>query len=870
MRMQRTRIFLQFVFSTSLLLFPSFHLAVAQTETFSECMAEYDDPPEGCDYSYNIQYETDPGTYYNWYAFGSCSNVPGKWVYVGGCYDPNGATSNSQSPNGGAYGSGAQAGGSGGAGGDSGNSGGTGGSASSTGGMPAADPGTGLAGGAGPGDSPSPTDPQGGQCGSVIQIDTRNVGETLRIVGTPFRLVYSTSHVQGRLSDYHLTVPVTSATPRSTLSQVSLTLQFVGRNVTQTYTTITPNISYVFTWDGLDSSGNLLPGSVPVTATVNSVYSDGSTDYPPISVLNVGAWKVSTLGLGDWGIDAVHFFDIASGRLYFGNGTSQLEVPQALAGGGYWIASPDGSEVYNFDSNGRHLSTQYGITGAIKYTMAYDSSGRLSSITDGFGNQTVVNRGLAGQVTSIQAPFGQQTQIGLNANGLISSIQNPNLETYLITYNDAKGLIATYQKPNGQVSSFSYDSGGLLTGDSNSAGNSWTFLDSVSYGTSTINMTSATGLTDNYVVTSTPTTINRSSTLASGYTDTFTSTTGNVQSLGITTGAPQTLLYEDTVDARFGRMAPLLTYYSDSRSGGVSLVASASQSVTYNHPSVPAIFDIATMVTTTVQNSKTTTSSYNASLKKFTVKSPVGRYSYLTIDNYQRPVSTQLATLDPVSYTYDSNGRLHQATQNTRVTTLAYNSSGWLSSITDALGEAVSYTYDGAGRVLQKTLPDLRVVTFTYDGNGNVTSVTPPGKSAQSFTSNLFDLTSAFDPPALSGTSTNTTYTYNNDKKLTQITRPDTSTVSFTYDPTTGLLNQVTMPTGNYLYNYNASVLSTAYSPDDISDALSYTGPTLTSDMLYNLSGSSSYGGETLVLNNDLLLSSETVQGFLTSNTSGH
>ena len=42
------------------------------------------------------------------------------------------------------------------------------------------------------------------------------------------------------------------------------------------------------------------------------------------------------------------------------------------------IASEDGSQLYNFNAFGRHLSTLNALTGATVYTFAYDSAGRLA------------------------------------------------------------------------------------------------------------------------------------------------------------------------------------------------------------------------------------------------------------------------------------------------------------------------------------------------------------------------------------------------------------------------------------------------------------------------------------------------------------
>jgi YD repeat-containing protein len=56
------------------------------------------------------------------------------------------------------------------------------------------------------------------------------------------------------------------------------------------------------------------------------------------------------------------------------------------------VASKDGSELYVFDGDGRHLRTTHALTNAVLYTFGYDAAGRLSTLTDGDGNVTTIQR----------------------------------------------------------------------------------------------------------------------------------------------------------------------------------------------------------------------------------------------------------------------------------------------------------------------------------------------------------------------------------------------------------------------------------------------------------------------------------------------
>src|SRR5205085_1090492 len=88
----------------------------------------------------------------------------------------------------------------------------------------------------------------------------------------------------------------------------------------------------------------------------------------------------------------------AGGALYacdlYGNTIRQVSAPfPGFQGAAFSLASEDGREVYNFDSQGRHLSTVDSLTASTRHQFGYDSAGRLTSITDGDSNVTTITRG---------------------------------------------------------------------------------------------------------------------------------------------------------------------------------------------------------------------------------------------------------------------------------------------------------------------------------------------------------------------------------------------------------------------------------------------------------------------------------------------
>jgi len=106
------------------------------------------------------------------------------------------------------------------------------------------------------------------------------------------------------------------------------------------------------------------------------------------------------------------------------------------------IPSEDGTELYRFDSKGRHLTTLNALTGATLLSFAYDSQGRLNRITDGDGLMTQIERDALGNPATIVAPFGQRTTLGLDSNGYLAKVTNPAGESHEMTYS-ADGLLTS-------------------------------------------------------------------------------------------------------------------------------------------------------------------------------------------------------------------------------------------------------------------------------------------------------------------------------------------------------------------------------------------------------------------------------------------
>jgi RHS repeat-associated protein len=482
------------------------------------------------------------------------------------------------------------------------------------------------------------------------------------------------------------------------------------------------------------------------------------------------------------------------------------------------LPSEDGSEVYTFNAAGKQLSTLNALTGAVLYQFGYDGSGLLSTITDGSGNVTTIQHDANGNPTAIISPFGQKTALAVDSNGYLSTITDPAGDAYQVSYGSG-GLMASMTTPNNNGYSFTYDGFGRLTQDSDPAGGSKSLVrtdDPTGY---SVAVTTGLGRTTNYQLHQLPIgTIDHVVISPDGTkTETVSRTDGSEVSTypdGTTSNLVQ------GPDPRFGMLAPLAVSTSATTPGGLSLKTAMSRTVSLSVANNPLSLTVQT--DTLSINGQKWVKKFVASTRTITSASPAGRQWTSTIDSLGRVVSKQIAGLAPSGFTYDTNGRLSTVTAGTgttaRTASLAYDSSGYLASITNPLGQSLQFQHDAAGRVVSETFPDGSVTGFQYDRDGNLLAVTPPGHPAHVFTYTPVDQDSTYVSPGGGATD----YLYNIDRQLQKITRPDGAALDFAYD-SAGRLSSLTIPTGTITYGYDATTGNLNQVATSDGSALSFT-----------------------------------------------
>jgi RHS repeat-associated protein len=496
------------------------------------------------------------------------------------------------------------------------------------------------------------------------------------------------------------------------------------------------------------------------------------------------------------------------------NRVRRLTLSQpGLSTGDFFVPSQDGSQVFLFNHDGRHLKTLDALTGALRFQFGYDTAGHLVTVTDGDGNVTTIQRDAAGNPTAIVAPFGQTTTLTLDANGNLATITDPAGKATQLGY-DPRGLLTTLTDPNGGVDSATYDTDGRLIHSVEPDGSSKTL-------TRQDHTAGLYGDQGGYIVTVT-TGLGEQTVYYVGDDPSWSRRVIVMPALNLTTQEQfgqdgsnfeinpdgSVVMWQLGPDPRFGMEAPFIQTMEVASSQEISGIDQARQ-VTLADPANP--LRLVSQVDTRMVNANPPTSqgdvyttTFDAASRQITTTTPEGRTAVDTLDGKGRLIGSQAPGITPVQYSYDSHGRLATVTQGTRTETFGYDALGNLASITNPLAQTTSFAYDPNGRVTSQTFADGNQVQLGYDANGNVTSITPPGRPAHTFTYTPANQVQSYTPPSVGAGTTTTQNTYDTDGRLVQTTLPDGTATTFNYHGSAGpgLLSSITVPQGQETFSY--------------------------------------------------------------------
>jgi RHS repeat-associated protein len=484
------------------------------------------------------------------------------------------------------------------------------------------------------------------------------------------------------------------------------------------------------------------------------------------------------------------------------------------------VPSPDSDgTVFEFDASGRHLRTLDELTGVAITTFGY-TAGLLTSVTDRDNNLTTITRPTTSSVV-LTSPDGVATTIALNASGWASSITAPGGLANAVGYQDGNGLLTSFGDRNGNPASvYTYDAIGRLATargrDLRTTTLTRTELDDgievdvhVPGGEHVVYRLTRDddGVVRREVVH--PNGIVRKDERSPDGTTTLTLDAA-------------VLTEKSGPDPVWGMFRPRLVSTTVQAPGHAPVAATSTRTVTLASGSP---VDVATLVDSSTIGTRTWTTSYSKTTRTITSTSPKGRTSITTLDAKGHVVSEQQGNLTPVTYGYDTRGRITSMTQGTGTTArqgaVTYKPNGFVDTVTNSLTQTTTYTYDAAGRLTQSAGP-AGALGMAHDNNGNLTSVNPPGRTAYTIVPSVDDRLGSFTVP--NADAANDTYTYGLDanRRYSGLTLPSGTQVAFGYDGT-GRLQTIGYGSATTSFTWSGGKLATAVSPDGVTVTPGYT-----------------------------------------------
>ncbi|HRI71559.1 MAG TPA: hypothetical protein PK156_45310, partial [Polyangium sp.] len=483
------------------------------------------------------------------------------------------------------------------------------------------------------------------------------------------------------------------------------------------------------------------------------------------------------------------------GSVWIADGSSDniMRVRPSLpfvSAGFYSIMNDAGTEIYEFDPNGKHLRTKDARTGVIIDAFTYDPQGRLFEIADRDGLITRIERNAqTGEPTYIVGPFWHTTALSVNPEGYLNTLTNPANERVTMHYYPGTGLLYQWTDAKNQARMFGYDFlTGRLTTDANPAGGSKTLnKTSISNGYR-VDLATALGRTTRYEVTRSAGGAKlRSVTAPSGLVS-----QANVYSNGdrlLTFPDQTTVTTKSAGDPRFGLQAPIAAV-EDMVTGTLTRHIERSRVVTMN-PNAP--LSLQTQIDTVKVNGDEFVTTFTADLGKEETVTPEGRHFVQYVDAKGRVIREQLGNLTPIDYVYDNEGKIEQIISGNRIWDPGYDARGHVSSMTNPLFETSSFGSDAIGRLTSETNAKQETTTLEYDANGNTDAVTPAGQPSHEMTYTPIDQLATYTAPMVNNEPSTTSWTYDADGARDLVKLPGGSVIDYTPD-SAGRPHTITLP----------------------------------------------------------------------------
>ncbi len=553
---------------------------------------------------------------------------------------------------------------------------------------------------------------------------------------------------------------------------------------------------------------------------------------------------------------------------------------------GTWTRTYRNGNEVQFDASGRQILASNLIGETQSYS--YDIAGNLIQFTDEKGKQTHFNYA-GGYLSEIMDPANRSTRF-TNSGGLVTGVTYPDGSSRLFSY-DSDGKLIQEINPNGQATQYTYNSYnrlsqvirpdgftitvndmGSATAMNNFTGGNVGQLKPLSAQSNTV--TDSQGKVTSFKVNS------------NGYLAALESSDGKLTLIknnfqgkplivcrnyrggdaetgvkALDTATPGSLPCDSEADFTYDSLTGDLLSQTDSRTG----ITTSQQYDTLGN-----------VINQTNARGKVSTRNFSLSTGLLLSETdPVGRqkvYSYFAGTHLPQTVSSVFGAtvLSQVSMAYDSSGNMSSSTDALNNTSsFSRDLFGNVTASTNALGQITRSQFDLMNRLVAVTTPKNETTAYSYTPTGQLSLVTDPfGKTIQFQYNNLDQLTSKTDQSGFRWT-----FAYDVYGNRVQEVDPNGNSKSYVYDSKNRLTSKI-LPDNTYSMAYDdngnmlnisdqGSLITTIYDTLNRPVSVSFSGsglnsamPSLTLNATYDNNGNriqlnDSSGGATSYLFDD-------------------
>jgi RHS repeat-associated protein len=457
------------------------------------------------------------------------------------------------------------------------------------------------------------------------------------------------------------------------------------------------------------------------------------------------------------------------------------------------VLLPDeqGSEIYVFDSRGRHLRTLDALTLATRLTFTYDAAGRLSGIQDAHQNALVIGRDGEGRAVRVSAPFGQVTTLAYDSSGWLSEVSDILGRKESFQYAPG-GLLTQRMDAGGGVHTMGYDGDGLLVRDADAEKASYAFAQSSVAAGTRVEVTTGLGRKEAHVFRAAPG-FDEVRTFQDRDGTTSNWTVGKDGTVAVVLADGTKLKVESEADPRLGLLATYPANHTVTLPSGLTKTVSRTWTA-----DTRADGSIVTLRGERTTSDGKTVSVFDGATRTWTVTTPAGRVVRATVDAEGRLIRGERPGVLPLDITYDGRDRVASLAMGPRRASYAYGAAGAVEQIEDALGQKTRVERDAALRPLGVVHPNGGRSALGYSPMDDLTALTPPGKSRHTMAYGKDGQLALYTAP----NSAAQIFTYDADRELSFITREDGTRTSLAYD-TAGRPSRLTYEGGSVGFDYD-------------------------------------------------------------------